>query len=117
MSGCFHAAVVGLSVETMGAKPGGLFGNQTPTCHPSLLSYPKVYQSCPLAHREPKEGESSEASPSACPWEKSTHGISPTSYMGNGAHHRDIYRARNKNFGSSVTGAYAVVEAMPRSWL
>lgn len=79
MSGCFPAAVVGLGVETMGAEPGGLFGNQTPAYHPSLLPCPKVYQPCASADREPEEGESSEASPSACLWEKSTHGPNPTS--------------------------------------
>lgn len=79
MAGCFPAAVVGLGVETMGAEPGGLFGNQTLACHLSPLPYTKVCQPCASADREPEGGESSEASPSACPWEKSTHGFSPTS--------------------------------------
>lgn len=67
MSGCFPAAVVGLGVETTGAEPGGLFGNQIPACHPSPLPYFKVYQSCTSAHREPEASESSEACPSTCP--------------------------------------------------
>ena len=79
MSGCFPAAVAGLAMETIGAELGGLFGNQTPAYHPSPLPYPKVYLPCASADREPEEHESSEASPGACCWEKSTHGLSPTS--------------------------------------